>query len=185
MQNASPALRPAEAPPFEVALSPDGSLRAVGREPIFQLIRDISDPEHPYTLEQLGIVELDRIYFIRHAVRSARTHEGRTERKVARVRSEDLSGDGEFIGPVFVVVEIVPTIPHCSLVSIIGLSIIWKLRQFLGEEYVVEAQISEDTHVSCQEINKQLRDRERTEAAFENEAILETIAACAIKSREA
>jgi metal-sulfur cluster biosynthetic enzyme len=59
------------------------------------IIRDINDPEHPLTLEQLRVVSLENI-------------EINPELKQ-------------------VLVYFTPTIPHCSMATIIGLMIRFKL----------------------------------------------------------
>jgi len=58
---------------------------------IFDLVRDINDPEHPLTLEQLNVVTEEQI-------------------------SVDDPGSA-------VEVQFTPTIPHCSMATLIGLAI--------------------------------------------------------------
>lgn len=170
MQNASPEVTASVLPQYELVLS-GGRLLFPSREAVFQLIRGVMDPEHPNTLEELSIVSLDGIRLTRHVARG-----GKVWCVPARLSSGE---DGcEALGPAVIDVEIVPTIPHCSLISIIGLSIMYRLRRFIGGEFKIEVHIKKGAHVNCAEINKQLRDRERVEAAYENVAIIETIKAC-------
>ena len=56
---------------------------------IFDLIRDINDPEHPLTLEQLNVVTEDQISV------------------------DDKKSD--------IKVKFTPTIPHCSMATLIGI----------------------------------------------------------------
>ena len=63
------------------------------------MIRDINDPEHPLTLEQLNVVNPDHIYI---------------DEAQSAVR-----------------VDFTPTIPHCSMATLIGLSIRVKLLRSL------------------------------------------------------
>ena len=68
-----------------------------------------------------------------------------------------------------------PTVPHCHMASLIGLALIYELRQRLGHEYKVLVQIRPGTHYHCRAINKQLRDEERVFAAFESQNLLKTV----------
>src|ERR1700712_85943 len=84
-----------------------------GRE-IFDLIRNIKDPEHPLTLEELNVVSEDNI-FIDHKKNEA-------------------------------VVKFTPTISHCSLATLIGLSIQVKLLRCLPARLKVDVRITEGSH---------------------------------------
>lgn len=118
---------------------------------VFDLIRHIRDPEHPLSLEELNVVE-----------------EGACE--VTEGESE--GGQGR------VLVHFTPTIPHCSMASLIGLSIRLKLLQTLPARLKVDVCISPGTHASEHAINKQLADKERVAAALENPHLLEVINKC-------
>ncbi|KRH91879.1 hypothetical protein M153_20215000638, partial [Pseudoloma neurophilia] len=122
------------------------------REMIFELIRYIKDPEHPYSLEQLKVVEIGNV-----SVENIITKYG-TEITIIEV--------------IFI-----PTVPHCSMASIIGLSILKILRYFFRQQYI-KVMIKEDTHMEYQTINKQLNDKDRVLAAFENSSIMELIEEC-------
>ena len=73
---------------------------------IFDLIRDINDPEHPLTLEQLNVVTEEQIM-------------------VDDSRSK-------------VEVEFTPTIPHCSMATLIGLAIRVKLLRSQPDRFKVD-----------------------------------------------
>ncbi|KAI3657163.1 hypothetical protein MP638_005024 [Amoeboaphelidium occidentale] len=120
---------------------------------IFDIIRNINDPEHPLTLEQLNVVRLDHI-----------TVEDGTE----STESGNLS----------VAVEFTPTIPHCSMATLIGLCIRVKLLRSLPVRAKVHVQIRKGTHQSEEAINKQLNDKERVAAAMENKSLLEVVEQC-------
>ncbi|ROT70767.1 cytosolic iron-sulfur assembly component 2B isoform X5 [Penaeus vannamei] len=113
---------------------------------IFDLIRNIRDPEHPLTLEELNVVEENQCEV----------------------------SDAEN----FVMVHFTPTIPHCSMASLIGLSIRLKLLHALPARFKVDVRISPGTHASEHAINKQLNDKERVAAALENSHLLEVINKC-------
>uniref|UniRef100_A0A673H5H6 Cytosolic iron-sulfur assembly component 2B n=1 Tax=Sinocyclocheilus rhinocerous TaxID=307959 RepID=A0A673H5H6_9TELE len=70
-------------------------------------------------------------------------------------------------------VEFTPTIPHCSMATLIGLSIKVKLLRSLPDRFKVIL-VSSQTHL----INKQLADKERVAAALENSQLLEVVNQC-------
>ena len=109
---------------------------AVDSHEIFDLIRDIKDPEHPNTLEQLNVAQRQLI--------SVDDPRGRVE------------------------VTFTPTIPHCSMATLIGLCIRVKLLRSLPPRFKVDVAITPGTHASEHAVNKQLNDKERVAAALEN-----------------
>ncbi|EDW33507.1 GL21874 [Drosophila persimilis] len=113
---------------------------------IFDLIRNITDPEHPLTLEELHVVQ-----------------EG-----LIRINNKQNS----------VFINFTPTIPHCSMATLIGLSIRVKLLRSLPPRFKVTVEITPGTHASEQAVNKQLADKERVAAALENKHLAEVINQC-------
>ncbi|KAF7242809.1 Cytosolic iron-sulfur assembly component 2B [Varanus komodoensis] len=75
-------------------------------------------------------------------------------------------------------VEFTPTIPHCSMATLIGLSIKVKLIRSLPERFKVDVHITAGTHASEHAVNKQLADKERVAAALENTHLLEVVNQC-------
>ncbi|XP_033897168.1 cytosolic iron-sulfur assembly component 2B-like [Acipenser ruthenus] len=75
-------------------------------------------------------------------------------------------------------VEFTPTIPHCSMATLIGLSIKVKLLRSLPERFKIDVHITPGTHASEQAVNKQLGDKERVAAALENSHLLEVVNQC-------
>ncbi|KAJ9510438.1 hypothetical protein QJQ45_015911, partial [Haematococcus lacustris] len=125
------------------------------REPIdslevFEHLRDITDPEHPYTLEQLNVVE-ERLIEVQDAK--------------SRVK-----------------VQFTPTVPHCSMATLIGLSIRVKLLRALPQRFKVDIQITPGAHSSEAAVNKQLADKERVAAALENPNLLDMVNRCLASS---
>jgi len=106
---------------------------------IYDLISCIRDPERPETLEELNVISEDGI-------------------KVKKLNC----------GQPLVCIEFVPTVPHCSLASIIGLTMREKLDKCLPYKLKVDIFIKEGTHDTADEINKQINDKERISAAMEN-----------------
>ncbi|XP_040207259.1 cytosolic iron-sulfur assembly component 2B [Rana temporaria] len=75
-------------------------------------------------------------------------------------------------------VEFTPTIPHCSMATLIGLSIKVKLLRSLPERFKVDVHITPGAHASEHAVNKQLADKERVAAALENSHLLEVVNQC-------
>ena len=75
-------------------------------------------------------------------------------------------------------VQFTPTIPHCSLATLIGLSITVKLYRSIPSRFKIKVKITPGTHVSEDAVNKQLSDKERVAAALENDALLTVVNRC-------
>ena len=122
--------------------SADDSANAAFRDEIYSLIRYISDPEHPHTLEQLRVVSVGGVKV------------GEDERTVD--------------------ITLIPTVKHCSLTLVIGLSV----RAAILREYAnvkIKFAIPNDKHNAAAETAKQLNDKERCAAAMEVAAINDTV----------
>ncbi|XP_061173080.1 cytosolic iron-sulfur assembly component 2A-like [Saccostrea echinata] len=119
------------------------------KEQVFDLIRGIIDPEKPETLEELNVVSEEDI-------------------QVTRFNEEDY----------LIKVVFVPTVPHCSLASLIGLSIRTKLETSMPEKFKLDIFIKDGTHDTASEINKQINDKERIAAAMENPNLQHIINQC-------
>lgn len=78
---------------------------------IFDYIRDINDPEHPYTLEELNVIQEELIQI------------GFKHKNISLEKQQNLLD--------YVDVRFTPTIPHCSMATLIGLAIHVKLRRSL------------------------------------------------------
>ncbi|KAL2912305.1 MIP18 protein galla-2 [Polyrhizophydium stewartii] len=120
--------------------------RDISPDEVFDLIRSINDPEHPLSLEQLHITQLDLV----------------------RVDPHDSH----------VVVRFTPTIPHCSMATLIGLCIRVRLLRSLPPRFKVDIIVSEGSHQSELAVNRQLNDKERVAAALENKHLLEVVNQC-------
>ena len=71
-----------------------------------------------------------------------------------------------------------PTIPHCSMATLIGLSIRVKLMRSLPKKYKLKVFIEPGPHNSENAVNKQLSDKERVAAALENNHLLGIVNKC-------
>ncbi|KAG1688127.1 MIP18 protein galla-2 [Phytophthora capsici] len=71
-----------------------------------------------------------------------------------------------------------PTIPHCSMATLIGLCLRVKLLRSLPSRFKVDILITPGTHSSEAAVNKQLNDKERVAAALENSHLLTVVNKC-------
>lgn len=125
---------------------------------IFELIRTINDPEHPLSLEQLSVVRAEHICIT--------------------PLEWNTSGDSSVNGQTRVCVDFTPTIPHCSMATLIGLCIRVKLWRSLPKTFVIQVRIREGSHQQQAAINKQLNDKERVAAALENIRLASVVQQC-------
>ncbi|XP_003692589.1 MIP18 family protein galla-1 [Apis florea] len=120
------------------------------KESIYDLLRTIKDPEKPQTLEQLDVVYEDCVEILKQ-----------TPQGVSVIR-----------------IEFNPTVPHCSLATLIGLCIRVKLERNLIALFKLDIYIKKGAHSTEQEINKQINDKERIAAAMENPNLRELVEKC-------
>ncbi|XP_017877128.1 MIP18 family protein galla-1 isoform X2 [Ceratina calcarata] len=120
------------------------------KESVYDLLRTIKDPEKPQTLEQLDVVYEDCVEIL-----------NQTPKGVSVIR-----------------IEFNPTVPHCSLATLIGLCIRVKLERQLEDFFKLDIYIKKGAHSTEQEINKQINDKERIAAAMENPNLRELVEKC-------
>jgi len=123
-------------------------------EEVFELIRHINDPEHPLTLEQLRVAQLEHVQVV------------------------DALGGADAHAASSIDIRFTPTIPHCSLATLIGLCLRVKLLRSLPRRFKVQVSIAQGAHASEVDINKQLADKERVAAALENHTLLDLVNKC-------
>ena len=75
-------------------------------------------------------------------------------------------------------VQYTPTIPHCSMATVIGLCLSVKLLRSLPPRFKCDVMITPGTHAQETAVNKQLADKERVAAALENPALLKMVNKC-------
>jgi len=127
------------------------------RDELFSIIRHIRDPEHSLTLEQLGVVTKSRITFKNNI---------ENNEKMSGIENSDENNR--------VIIEIIPTVPHCSLATLIGLCI--RTRVLIDwPQLKLTILIGDNSHLQARDISKQLNDKERCCAAIENPALKSTI----------
>ncbi|KAK3990843.1 hypothetical protein QBC44DRAFT_58273 [Cladorrhinum sp. PSN332] len=122
----------------------DEDASPIDEQDIFDLISPISDPEHPHTLGQLSVVRLPDIHILSPS-------------------------DGSRLTTVKV--DLTPTINHCSLATVIGLAVRFRLEQTLPPDWRVDIRMKDGSHAQDDQVNKQLGDKERVAAALENETL--------------
>ncbi|SNX82800.1 uncharacterized protein MEPE_01506 [Melanopsichium pennsylvanicum] len=124
----------------------------IDSQEIYDLIRSITDPEHPLTLEQLAVVNANHISV---------SHGDASANKLPHV-----------------LLEFTPTIPHCSMATLIGLSLRVRLLRALPDRFKVDIRVRPGTHQSENAVNKQLNDKERVAAALENSHLFNVVQGC-------
>ncbi|KAL7526220.1 hypothetical protein ACHAXR_001377 [Thalassiosira sp. AJA248-18] len=155
-----------EVAPVQTSIQHELKRDAITANEVFDIIRNIQDPEHPLTLEQLNVVRLDSVEVVDLKGENADGDlsiqmNGCTPRRFSTVH-----------------VKFTPTIPHCSMATLIGLSLRVKLLRSLPSRFKVVVEIESGTHVSEHAVNKQLSDKERVRAALENEHLLGVVNRC-------
>ncbi|XP_001360985.3 MIP18 family protein galla-1 [Drosophila pseudoobscura] len=145
-----------------IAYGEDALLQELGyknatdlQETIYDLLRGIRDPEKPCTLEDLNVIYEDGIFVLPP-----------TRSNVSVVR-----------------IEFNPTVPHCSLATLIGLCIRVKVERGLPHNIKLDIYIKKGAHQTEDEINKQINDKERIAAAMENTNLRQLVENC-IKDEE-
>ncbi|KAL5256268.1 hypothetical protein ACHWQZ_G011480 [Mnemiopsis leidyi] len=78
----------------------------------------------------------------------------------------------------YIDVRFTPTIPHCSMATLIGLSLRVKLLHSVANRFKIDVRVTPGTHQSEEAINKQLGDKERVAAALENPQLLNMVNQC-------
>ncbi|KDQ59594.1 hypothetical protein JAAARDRAFT_192100 [Jaapia argillacea MUCL 33604] len=79
-------------------------------------------------------------------------------------------------------IEFTPTVPHCGMSTLIGLSIRVRLLRSLPQRFKVDIRVKPGSHQSEHAINKQLNDKERVAAALENPALLTAVEDCLVSA---
>ncbi|XP_037041237.1 MIP18 family protein galla-1 [Bradysia coprophila] len=120
------------------------------KETVYDMLRTIRDPEKPSTLEDLNVVYEEGIFIQKP-----------TSNNVTVIR-----------------VEFNPTVPHCSLATLIGLCIRVKIERNISHKLKLDIYIKKGAHATEDEINKQINDKERIAAALENPNLKNLVEDC-------
>ncbi|XP_067004588.1 cytosolic iron-sulfur assembly component 2A isoform X1 [Anabrus simplex] len=150
------------------------------KDTIYDLIRTIRDPEKPATLEDLNVVYDEGVF-------DCERLQGDLDNGVRWTEDNGMMVNGmksQVIKPAtqgavcVVRVEFNPTVPHCSLATLIGLCIRIKLLRHIMDKYKLDIYIKKGAHSTEDEINKQINDKERIAAAMENPNLRELVENC-------
>mmetsp|Transcript_19967 Transcript_19967/g.64838 ORF Transcript_19967/g.64838 Transcript_19967/m.64838 type:complete len:159 (+) Transcript_19967:40-516(+) len=126
-----------------------------------------SDPEARDPIDALEIFELIR------GIKDPEHPHTLEQLNVAQRRLIDVDDEAGRV-----VVRFSPTIPHCSMATLIGLCLRVKLLRSLPPRLKVDILITPGTHASEESINKQLNDKERVAAALENDHLSGMVNQC-------
>lgn len=166
------------------------------------LIRDIKDPEHPHTLEELNVIResditlthpsspsTSRLSPSHNSQSSSGTDtagEASSTSRQPSLATADSAASANFDDndrEVWIRVQFTPTVPHCSLATLIGLCLRVKLERTLQRNFKLDIFVNEGTHSIEGDVNKQINDKERVAAAMENLNLREMVEEC-IKEAE-
>jgi len=156
---------------------------------VFDHIRDIADPEHPYSLEQLKVVEErlievdDRRSRVRYEINniiiviksSSLYHRRCSSRTPTHTHTHPSSHLYDYI---CCSVQFTPTVQHCSMATLIGLCIRVKLLKSLPRRFKIDVSLTPGSHSTEAAVNKQLSDKERVAAALENPSLISMVNKC-------
>ncbi len=79
---------------------------------------------------------------------------------------------------VWIKITFTPTVPHCSLATLIGLCLRVKLERCLMHKHKLDIYVGEGTHSIEEDVNKQINDKERVAAAMENPDLERMVEEC-------
>ena len=161
------------------------------------LIRDIKDPEHPHTLEELNVIRESDITLTHPSSpstsRPSPSHnsqsssgtgtagEASSTSRQPSLATADSAASANFDDDdreVWIRVQFTPTVPHCSLATLIGLCLRVKLERTLQRSFKLDIFVNEGTHSIEGDVNKQINDKERVAAAMENLNLREMVEEC-------
>ena len=127
------------------------------RDELFSLVRRINDPEHPHTLEELGVVDKAHIWFRRQdrrrdkqAVMEKEQGEYKEQQQQDAEDECEGEGEGESESEDEAVIELTPTVPHCSLATTIGLCVRHKVESAIPH-IKLHVRIRDGTHRTAAE----------------------------------
>eukprot|EP00754_Rhynchopus_humris_P003412 Rhum_TRINITY_DN1178_c0_g1::Rhum_TRINITY_DN1178_c0_g1_i1::g.3552::m.3552 len=121
---------------------------------IYEVLKCIRDPEHmDFSLSDLKVVRQERMFVTYHD---------------AKFKYADI------------LIYMKPTVPHCHLTTQIALCLLERLSRYLPPEtkWKTKLLIQPGTHNDAAAINKQVNDKERVYAAFENPDLMKEVLKC-------
>ncbi|CDJ42303.1 LOC496282 protein, related [Eimeria tenella] len=148
---------------------------------VYSAVRCITDPEHPYTLEELMVVtpEYVKVHCCNNYSTSSTGERGSSIYSGMLPQQQHLHHWVQTRG-LHLEINFRPTIPHCSQATLIGLLLLVKAQRAAAaaakaETAAVEVSIIAGSHSSFASINKQLKDKERVRAAAANPSLKQMV----------
>lgn len=131
-------------------------------------------------MEELNVIKESDITLTRPPqsrsshVRTSPDETSTSDRQPTVAASANFDDDKE----VWIRVQFTPTVPHCSLATLIGLCLRVKLERSLQRSFKLDIYVNEGTHSIEGDVNKQINDKERVAAAMENSNLREMVEEC-------
>jgi len=154
-------------PPDSPPPLPSASQDAL-RDELFSLVRRINDPEHPHTLEELGVVDKAHIWFRgpdRQQQQWEEQERGMSDWQDKQGGSDDSAAGGAVHDGTAqdeeedeAVIELTPTVPHCSLATTIGLCVRHAVESAIPD-IKLAVRIRDGTHRTAAESQTHARQR--------------------------
>ncbi|KAI9508693.1 hypothetical protein F5148DRAFT_1193320 [Russula earlei] len=158
-------------PTVIATVSPTARRRAAHARHSLWLLDDEDSAIYPSDDEPEPI-DADEIFDLIRSI-SDPEHRSMTLEELAVVSAPQIS-----VVPSRVLIEFTPTVPHCGMSTLIGLSIRVRLLRALPTRFKVDIRVKPGSHQSEHAVNKQLNDKERVAAALENPALVEVLETC-------
>ncbi|KAF8479125.1 hypothetical protein DFH94DRAFT_693495 [Russula ochroleuca] len=117
-------------------------------------------------------IDADEIFDLIRSI-SDPEHRSMTLEQLAVVSAPQIT-----VAPSRILIEFTPTVPHCGMSTLIGLSIRVRLLRALPTRFKVDIRVKPGSHQSEHAVNKQLNDKERVAAALENPSLVEVLETC-------
>ncbi|KAJ7702229.1 hypothetical protein B0H17DRAFT_1043266 [Mycena rosella] len=132
----------------------------------------VSDPSDPRAdgdeAESEELIDQDEIFDLIRSIYDPEHPNTLEELRVVSAPQITVSGNR-------VMVEFTPTVPHCGMSTLIGLSIRVRLLRALPSRFKIDITLKPGSHQSELAVNKQLNDKERVAAALENPVLVQTL----------
>ncbi|KAG0418651.1 MIP18 family protein galla-1 [Dictyocoela roeselum] len=158
----------------------DGRLINVARETIFELIRDIKDPEFPTTLERLNVVKLEDVKIHKITFDDTRFIDIGTPSKKPYFRTIVFRKILRAGLPLSVIdIEYAPSSYNCSMASQIGICIRYFVEKYVWG-YWIRVNIKKETHLEYKKINRQINDKDGIMSAMENPNLMAIADECLV-----
>ncbi|KAJ7724191.1 hypothetical protein DFH07DRAFT_855176 [Mycena maculata] len=131
-------------------------------------VGDSSETRDDEELEAEELIDQDEIFDLIRSIYDPEHPNTLEELRVVSASQVTVTGNR-------VMVEFTPTVPHCGMSTLIGLSIRVRLLRALPSRFKIDITLKPGSHQSELAVNKQLNDKERVAAALENPVLVQTL----------